>query len=165
MFSRIWSWILALLISIFPSLVRYSPTLDWEAAAAVVLTAIQERDIDAIEAFMCKNIKDNVPNLHMEIGIFIDSIQGKITKYTKSASNGSGFNGSSGGKTIEQKDSAWDMETTEGTYHMSITWEIYNNFAFEERGIRSIGLTAKTDNGYESLALIRATKGIWNMHD
>jgi len=160
--SRIVAWILSLLISIFPSLIRYSPPLDWEASALVVLDAIKTRNIDAIEAYMCKNIKDHVPNLKGEIGSFIDAIQGDITGFKKRASNGSGYSSSRGA--IEQKDSAWDITTTVTTYYLVIVWEIYNNFAFEERGIRSIGITATLDDGQKIREGISATEGIWSSH-
>jgi len=146
---------------IFPWLGNYEPPLDWEAAALVVLDAIKTRDVDAIEAYMCKNIKDNVPNLHDEIGKFIDAIQGEITSLTKSSANGSGTYSNRGGKTIEQKLSAWDIETTEGSYALSIKWEIYNNFSVEERGIRALGLMVETENGWESChVMIIAPEGM-----
>jgi len=149
MFSRIWAFILSILISIFPGLGgNTQPKLDWEAAALVVLDAIKTRDIDAIEAFMCKNIKDNNPDLHDKIGAFIDAIEGEIVSLTKSPANGSGTYTSNG--KIEKKISAWDIETTEASYSLTIRWEISNNYSFEERGIRAFGLMKKTDGGWIS---------------
>jgi len=148
LYNRIIAWLFSLVLMIFPSLERYSPPLDWETAALVVLEAIETRDIDTIEAFMCKNIKDNYPNLHDDIGKFIDTIEGEIVSLSKSASNGSGSYSSSGGKTVEQKHSAWYIETAKNTYALVIHWEIYNNYEFEERGIRSMGLSVKVDYGY-----------------
>ena len=160
---RVLPWLFSLLLSIFPSLIRYSPPLDWEASALVVLEAIKTRNIDAIEALMCKNIKDNFSNLREDIGKFINAIEGDIVTLTKSGANGSGYASSRGA--IEQKKSAWFIETTAGTYSFSIDWEIYNNFAFEERGIRAMGLTVKTDDGWISCGVgILATEGIWSSH-
>jgi len=167
-FSRIWAWILSLLLLIFPSLEtgNYAPKLDVNKAVAEVMTAIQERDIDAIEAFMCKNIKDNVPNLSEEIEKLIDAIDGEITSISSTVEDG--FYGSSGGKTIEQTDSFSHIDTATKKYHLLVTWEVYNNFSFAERGIRYIRLAIITDNEVEPLeqiARIRATEGIWNMHN
>ncbi|MDR2687769.1 MAG: DUF5104 domain-containing protein [Oscillospiraceae bacterium] len=161
MFDRIWAWIFAFLLSIFPSLDRYSPPLDVKQSVATVISAIKTRDIDTIEAFMCKNIKDSVPDLRGEIGKMIDTIQGEITSHSsKSYEN---FYSSKGA--IRQSVSVSEINTSTFKYLINITWEIYNNFSLEERGIRYIGLRLVTDDGYdETLPIIKATNGIGQVH-
>ena len=163
MFSRIWAWILSLLMMIFPSLGNYQPKLDVNQAVTSVIAAIQTRDIDTIEAFMCKNIKDNVQNLHEEIGKMIDAIEGSVTSvYSK---NSEVFYVSIGGKTINQSISNSDITTSVTTYYLDITWETYNNFSLAERGIRWIGLYISTGDGYKELNKISATEGIEHIHN
>ena len=156
MFDRIWSWILTILIFFFPSLNRYSPALDWKAATNTVLTAIQNRDIDTIESFMCKNIKDNTSDLRGEIGRLIDLIDGTIT--SKSTEFYDDFSVASGGKTIMQATANSQIYTTAGEYGFDIIWEYYNNFSFAERGIREIRLSIPLETGwYDILVRIKAT--------
>jgi len=165
MFSRIWACILAFLVSIFPWLGNYEPKLDVNAAVETVIAAIKTRDIDAIEAFMCKNIKDNVPDLREEIGKMIDAIEGSVTSV--SSKNSEVFYVSVGGKTINQSISVSDIDTSVGKYQLNITWETYNNFSVEERGIRQIALFIPPSDteGYVELSRIRATSGIQHVHD
>jgi len=167
-FERIYLFIFALLLSIFPSMDRYSPALDVNQAVADVMSAVQAHDIDAIEAFMCKNIKDNTEDLHGEIEKLIDAIEGEITNISSTSSNV--FYVSSGGKTIYQDLSVSDVNTSTGKYQINITWEPYNNFSIEERGIRQIALFSvndklEIDDRYEELIRIRATNGIYHLHD
>ena len=157
MFSRIFAWIFSLVLLVFPSLDKYSPALNVNQSVKSVISAIKTRDIDAIEAFMCKNIKDNTEDLREEIGKLIDAIEGNITRTSSESSTDTRM--SSGGKTIELAISVSNISTSSETYQLNIRWEVYNNYAFEERGIRYVELFAVTDNEYELLAEIRATGG------
>ena len=164
LYNRIIAWLFSLLLLVFPSLLKYSPPLDVNASVASVITAIKTRDINTIEAFMCKNIKDNVPNLHAEIERLIDAIEGTIT--STSSESGDGFYGSSGGKKIDQKNSYSRINTSTTTYRLTIVWEVYNNFSIEERGIRAVDLfiPASDTEPEKVFAEISATNGIWSMH-
>ena len=134
-----------------------------DASVKTVIAAFKTRDIDAIEAFMCKNIKDSVPNLKAEIGKMIDLVEGQITSTSSKSTNV--FYASSGGKKIEQAISNSIINSSATTYYLDITWEHYNNFSFAERGIRWIALYSKPGNEYEVLAKISATNGIEHWHD
>jgi len=166
MFNRIWAGIMTVLMFLFPFFFKPDtnpPTLDVNAAVASVIAAIQSRDIAAIESYMCKNIKDNVPNLREEIGKLIDAIEGTIT--STSSDSEKTFYASSGGKKIEQAISWSEINTSAAeSYRVHITWEIYNNFSVEERGIRYIGLTKTTAGASDLLTNIMATEGIENWH-
>jgi hypothetical protein len=94
--------------------------------------------IFVVPGYMCKNIKTNVPNLRGEIGKLIGAIEGKIKEYKWDSTYSSLTD--IGGKKVEQKDSQIRFTTTEGIYIVNIIWEIYNDFAFEERGIRRMDL-------------------------
>jgi len=161
--ARVLPWLFSLLLLIFPSWAKYSPDLDVDKSVASVIAAIKTRDIDTIEAFMCKNIKDNVPNLRTEIENLIDGIQGNITSVSSESSND--FLVSSGGKTIEQATSNSHINTSIAKYQLNIIWEFYNNFSLAERGIRHIELHLVTNDGYESIVWICATEGIWSVHN
>jgi len=161
--ARVLPWLFSLLLLIIPSLNKYSPDLDVDKSVASVIAAIKTRDIDTIEAFMCKNIKDNVPNLRTEIGNLIDLIEGNITSTSSESWND--FLVSSDGKTIEQATSNSIIRTSVETYYLDIIWEFYNNFSFPERGIRYIELFTKTGDGYASVAQIIAAEGINRLHN
>jgi len=139
--------------------------LDVNASVETVINAIKTRDISAIEAFMCKNIKDNVPNLQAEISKIIDAIEGEITSHSSEKSDF--FYVSSGGKVIEQSISISDIYTSVGKYQLNIIWEFYNNFSIAERGIRQIALFIPPSGTEEYIELvrIRATEGIGHVHN
>lgn len=162
MFDRIWACLFAFLLSIFPSLDRYSPAMDWRAATGTVLTAIQAGDIDTIESFMCKNIKDNTTDLRGEITKLISLIEDNVT--STSSEFFDDFSVASSGKTIMQATSISQISTSSAKYQLNMIWEYYNNFSFTERGIRQIALFLVTNTGYEELARIRATDGIGRLH-
>jgi len=159
MFARIWAWILSVLMFLFPFFFKPPVTpptkLDVNASVEIVINAIKTGDIAAIEAFMCKNIKDNVPNLQTEIGNLIDLIEGEITSTSSTSVND--FYMTSGGKTIERAISNSYINTAVANYKLDIRWEIYNNFSLAERGIRRIGLYITVGDAYELLIDIRAT--------
>lgn len=161
--ARVLPWLFSFLLMIFPSLNKYSPDLDVDKSVASVITAIKAHDINTIEAFMCKNIKNNVPNLCTEISNMVNLIQGTITSTSSESSKD--FLVSSGGKTIEQAISNSIIHTSVKTYYLDIIWEYYNNFSFAERGIRYIELFTKNGDEYESVARIIATEGINHLHN
>ena len=152
-----------ILESIFSGLGKFSSFLDVDKSVETVIAAFKTRDIDAIEALMCKNIKDNTPNLRGEIGKLIDLIQGKITSTSSESTND--FSVSSGGKNIEQASSYSIINTAIAKYIINITWEYYNNFSLGQRGIRYIGVSLIANDDYEILGEIMATEGIYSTHD
>lgn len=156
MFTRIFSCIFAFLVSIFPWLGKYEPKLNVTASVEAVITAIKEQDIDTIEAFMCKNIKDNTADLREEIENLLDLIDGEITSHSLKVHND--FYMSTGGKSVERAYSNSIITTTITTYYLDIRWEIYNNYSLAERGIRWIGLYIKNGDVYELLTEIGATE-------
>jgi len=155
LYNRVIAWIFSILVMVLPFMQKYSPALDVDKSVASVIAAIKTKDISTIESFMCKNIKDNVPNLRTEIGNLIDLIEGTITSVSSKSSKD--FYGSTGGKKIELAISNSILNTTVTTFYLDIRWEVYNNFAFEERGIRYIQLFIKPGSEYELLTEIRAS--------
>jgi hypothetical protein len=97
-----------------------------------------------------------VPNLSDEIGELIDSIDGQVIDIFLNPSGS--YSVKNNGKAIAQESWGYYITTTAGTYYLGITWEIANNFAPEETGIRSIGVTDQQD--FSLLALISAPDGI-----
>jgi len=96
LYNRVIAWIFSILVMVLPFMQKYSPALDVDKSVASVIAAIKTKDISTIESFMCKNIKDNVPNLRTEIGNLIDLIEGTITSVSSKSSKD--FYGSTGGK-------------------------------------------------------------------
>lgn len=105
---------------------------------------------------MCNNIKKKVPNLSDEIGKLIDAIDGDIISYNWSPSGG--YDESRNGKQVKQESWSYYINTSTGLYYLGITWEIANNFAPEETGIRRFGVSV-SGSGI-ALVLITAPDGI-----
>jgi hypothetical protein len=131
-----------------------------DIAVPKIISAIKAKDVDALEALMCRNIKENVNNLPEEIGKLMDSIKGEITDYSwKTVGN---YNGKrDDGRKIIQANLDIYLTTSTGTYYLSIVWEAANSFAKEETGIRGIGLMVDG----RVLGKINATEGIGEWHN
>ena len=154
------------------SYLRQRLSFNMDSSVTKVMNAVKARDIQALESLMCLNIRENEEDLPGKIGELIDAIDGKVTEYTWS--RGAGHESSSGdGRLLDQEDSGIHFETTGGTYGLQITWEIANNFAPEELGIRAIYLRRQTIVEYqgefykqtEDLVVIKATEGVGKWHD
>jgi len=166
MFAKIITGILALLLWLFPNwgnnqlqyLIRTNNT---NIAAPKIISAIKEKDVAALEALMCKNIKDNEDDLQGKISALINAIDGEITS-SSWRTQGSYQENAYGGKQIVQSGIDIFLTTPAGTYYFGIMWETANNFAVEEVGIRSIGLIDPSDN---IVIIIRATEGVGEWHD
>jgi len=159
-------WLTAFLLMLFPNsgslqfnyLVQTNHT---NIAAPKIISAIKEKDVDALEALMCQNIKDNVDDLPGEISSLMDSIDGEIINSSwKAVGNYDANHGEDGAILQVVLDIYLTTSTT--TYFLGVTWETANSFAKEEAGIRNIGLLDIDNN---LLARIYATEGIFEWHD
>lgn len=129
-------------------------------AAPKIISAIKEKDVDALEALMCRNIKENVNNLPEEIRKLMNSIDGEIID--SSWENIGNYNENRGNdKAILQVNLVIYLTTSMNTYRLGIMWETANSFAKEEAGIRNIGLSLDGS----TLVLITATEGVGEWHD
>jgi len=154
------------------SYLRQRLSFSMNASVTKVMNAIKARDIAALEAMMCLNIKQNIEDLPGEIGELIDAIDGKITEYTWSRGGGTEMSDRDG-RLMDQDDSGIKFETTGGVYGLHITWEVANNYAPEETGIRVISLWRQVLVEYqgevykksEELAAIKAPEGLSSWHD
>ena len=138
-------------------------TNNTNVAAPKIINAIETRDVAALEAMMCLNIKQNVENLHGKIGDMLDLIEGDITDALWENRGGSYEGHQNDGRTIIQGGISIYITTTTGTYAVGVWWEDANNFAREETGIRNIGLSQT--NPLKSLAIISAIEGVGSWHD
>lgn len=130
-------------------------------AAPKIINAIKEKDVDALEALMCQNIKENVKNLPEEINKLMNSIDGEIINSSwNNVGNYDAKHGDDGA--ILQVVMEIHLTTSTTTYFLGVTWETANSFAKEEAGIRNIGLLDINNN---LLARIYATEGIGEWHD
>jgi len=129
-------------------------------AAPKIISAIKAKDVDALEALMCKNIKVNVNDLPGQIGKLMDSIKGEIINSSWEAVGNYEANHGNG-QAILQVNLDIYLTTSTGTYYLGIMWETANSFAKEEVGIRNIGLSLDG----RTLALITATEGVGCWHD
>lgn len=144
--SRILIGFYAFLLMLFPSskqlIAQYqSITFDSIKTANAVVDAIATRDIEAIKAMMCKNIKDNVPDLLGEIGKLFDAIDaiGDEAEVTWEWSGGYSET-RDGGRKIGQSGLDIYFKDSGRNYALFISWEIINNFSPDERGMRRISL-------------------------
>ncbi|MEI6578839.1 MAG: DUF5104 domain-containing protein [Eubacteriales bacterium] len=165
LYSKFYIGLMAFLLMLFPNsgslqfnyLVQTNST---DIAAPKIISAIKEKDVDALEALMCQNIKENVNNLPEEISKLMDSIDGEIIN--SSWKNTGNYNENRGnGKAILQVNLDIYLTTSTSTYYLGIMWETANSFAKEEAGIRGIGLMVDG----RILAKINATEGIGEWHD
>lgn len=165
LYSKFLIGLLTFLLMLFPNSgsLQYNyliQTNSTDIAAPKIINAIKEKDVDALEALMCRNIKENVINLPEEIRKLVDSIDGEII--SSSWKNMGNYNEDRGnGKEILQVNLDIYLTTSTSTYYLGIMWETANSFAKEEAGIRGIGLMV---NG-RVLAKINATEGIGEWHD
>ena len=167
-FARIISSVIAFLFMLFPNNgnLQYSylqQTNSPEIAESKIIEAVTEKDIDALEAMMCLNIKQNTENLHVKIGELLDAIDGEITEITGKPGI-SYYERREDGRTINQ-DGIWiyiKTSTSTDTFFLSVIWESANTFSIEETGIRGIAL--QDPDGY-SLVRINATEGVGEWHD
>lgn len=163
--AKIISGIIAFLYMLFPNwgTVQYSYLQinnNTNIAAPKIIEAVKARDIGALEAMMCLNIKQNAENLPEKIGELIDSIDGEIIE-SSWESYGSSYDIGKDNKTVLQGGIAINLITSTGTYIVGVWWETANTFAREETGIRSIRLL---DSNLNELNSISATEGI-SWHD
>lgn len=157
--------VLVFLLTLFPNSAylqgQYQLTVfDYAATQNSITEAIKTRNVDALEAMMCQNIKQNVDDLLGEIGALIDTINGEITSWDWSPS--SSYDAAKYGKKIKQTGWTGQIDIANATYFIVVKWEIANNFAPEEMGMRAIALYDK-DN--KLLFMIRATEGVGGWHD
>jgi len=172
MLNNILVWVLSFLLGLFPSslglLGEYQRrTFDMDASVNMVMDAIKARDIDALEALMCYNIKQNASDLSDTIGGLIDAIDGEIVEFNWR--NGFSYEESrDSGKRIVQREAVADFKTSAGgNYRLAILWEVVNTFKPEERGIRDIVLFDRNLIGQDNykVAQICVTEGNGSWHD
>lgn len=165
LYSKFIIGLLTFLLMLFPNSgsLQYNyliQTNHTNIAAPKIINAIKEKDVDALEALMCQNIKENVSNLPEEIGKLMDSIDGEIINSSwENIGNYDAKHGDDGA--ILQVNLVIYLTTSTDTYRLGIMWETANSFAKEEAGIRNIGLS---EDGH-TLVLITATEGVGEWHD
>jgi len=129
-----------------------------------VLPVIKSQNAAALEAMLCKNIKDNFPGYHTTINEMLALTSG-VTSYSLKV-NSAEYDGSRGGKSISQK--TCDLRYTKDgvEYSLGICWEV-NNFSPSEAGIRQIAISEKdiVEGGWVDLVFLYATEGVRNWHD
>ena len=173
MLERIVAFIMSIIMSIFPFLGE-KKTISNEEVAEAVIYAVENKDASAIEAVMCKNIKDNFDDLTGEINKMLSYIEGDIESITWKRFGGY-YENDGNGNSVKQNDQSYTIITSKGVYGISVTVETDNSFASEELGIRAIALNTQIKNtrpnsAYEYiygefLYRIFATEGIGEMHD
>jgi len=170
MFTNIIVGILAFLLTLFPNWgsLQYNYLMQTNApkiAAPKIMDAVLAKDIAALESMMCKDIKDNVPDLRTEISKMLDLVDGAITGSRWTAFSGSYVISDGLGKTENQGSIDIYITTTVGYYCLGMVWETANSFAMEETGIRNIALVEilpieDPAQKYVRLAMITAPGGV-----
>lgn len=173
MLERIIAFIMSILITIFPFFGE-KKTVSNEKVAEAVIYAVENKDASAMEAVMCKNIKDNFDDLAGEINKLLSYIEGDIESI--SWKTGGGYSESDGrGNSITQNHQDYEIITTEGVYGISLVVETHNTFSTDELGIRAIAVDTLIKNTNpnssrkyvygETLYKIFATEGIKEWHE
>ena len=173
MLERIIAFIMSILMTIFPFFGE-KKTISNEEVAEAVIYAVENKDASAMEAVMCKNIKDNYPSLTDEINTMLSYIEGDIESITWERLGA--YSESDGrGNSISQNNQSYDIFTSSGAYGISVVIETHNSFSSDELGIRAITLYSKVRNTNsqdpreyvysETLIRIAATEGIKDWHN
>lgn len=173
MLERIIAFIMSILMTIFPFFGE-KKTVSNEKVAEAVIYAVENKDASAMEAVMCKNIKDNFEDLTGEINKMLSYIEGDIENITWES--GGGYSESDGrGNSITQNHQDYEIITTEGVYGISLVVETHNTFSSDELGIRAIAIDTLIKNTNpnssrdyiygETLYRIFATEGIKEWHE
>ena len=173
MLTRIISFIMSIIISIFPFFGNRR-VIDNETVAEAVIYAVENKDASAMEEVMCKNIKDNYGDLTGEINKMLSYIEGDIESISWKKFGGY-YENDGNGNSVKQNDQDYIIITSKDIYNFSVVIETDNSFASEELGIRAIALSTMIVNprpnssyGYlhsESLYKISAVEGVNKMHD
>lgn len=173
MFAKIIAFFMSIIMAIFPFFSE-KKTVSNEEVAEAVIYAVENKEASAMEAVMCKNIKDNYGDLTGEINTMLSLIEGDIESITWKKFGGY-YENDGNGKFVKQNDQDFIIITSKGIYGFSIVVETDNSFAPDELGIRAIALHTLTVNpnlnnayGYlygEFLYKISATDGIGTMHN
>ncbi len=173
MLARIIAFIMSILMTIFPFF-GDKKTISNEEVAEAVIYAVENKDASAMEAVMCKNIKDNFDDLTGEINKMLSCIEGDVESITWKRFGGY-YENDGKGNSITQNDQSYDIFTSEGVYGFTIIIETNNSFSSEELGIRAIALHTEVKNtdpniskDYiygEFLCDISATEGVNEMHE
>ena len=173
MLIRIFSFIMSIIMAIFPFFGEKNTVSNDEVAEAVIY-AVENKDASAMEAVMCKNIKDNFDDLTGEINKMLSYIEGDIESISWKSFGGHYINDGNG-KSIKQNSQNYTIITSKGAFSLSLTIETDNSFAPDELGIRTIALHKLTKNpdtnsSYEYISdgvlyKIFATEGIGELHN
>lgn len=167
MLSRVFSFIMAIIVTLFPFLWKPGRSMiSNETVANAVISSVENKDAAAMEEVMCKNIKDNYEDLTGEINNMLSLIEGEIDStswergYAVSQSDGNG-------KTVSHNALSIKVNTTDGAYVLLLAVEIQNTVSPEELGIRRVELIKKAENPDQEatkLYEIAATEGIMKWH-
>ena len=129
----------------------------------IIVEAVKEKDVQTVEGYMCKNIRDNKEDLAGEIQALYDCIEGDIVEIGWKYGNAGYSESQQDGRAIMQESIDIDIKTTVDTYTIGIIWEKINNFQPEETGIRNF--TIITLDPLERLYSIQATEGLERWHE
>ena len=173
MFARIIAFFMSIIMAIFPFFGE-KKTVSNEEVAEAVIYAVENKDASAMEAVMCKNIKDNYDDLAEEISKMLSFIEGDIESIDWQRLGA--YSQSDGrGNSISQNNQSYDIFTSSGVYGISIVVETHNSFSSDELGIRAITLYSKIKNTNpedsreyvygETLIRIAATEGVKDWHN
>lgn len=172
MFARIISFIMSIIMFIFPFLGE-KRTVSNEEVAEAIIYAVENKDASSMEAVMCKNIRDNHDNLTEEINKMLSFIEGDIENITWKRFGGY-YENDGNGNSVTQNDQDYKIFTSKGVYGLTVVLETNNSFSSEELGIRAIGLFTlvendepNSSNNYmygETLYGIKALEGVNEMH-
>jgi len=159
--------ILTFLLMLFPNCTRLqveyrTRIVARDVTAGNIVRAMNERDIDALEAMMCLNIKQNTGDLPGKIGEMLDMINGEISDYSWERAGGDTITDGKGHR-INQNYLVIDIITATEQYLLVIVLETYNNLEPKEMGIRCIDLAINDDplTAESFIYRIAATKGLY----
>lgn len=145
--------------SIENSVSRFGPKL---------ISAVESKNVEAMKALMCANIRNNVKDLDAEIQELYDAIHGEIEEMVYDATyNGGGYSMEQkerDGRQIVQSQYYFTIKTSTQNYILNIMWESVNTMNEDETQIRAIAL-APDIKPLVYLKSIQATEGVGEWHE
>jgi hypothetical protein len=133
--------LLAFLVMLFPGCqylqMQYqASTFEQVAIQGSIKNAIKAKDILALEAMMCKQIKQTAPNLSDEIGGLLNVIDGTIVEFDDGIGDTSRDLAGSGKRSMR----GWHycFKTATKSYRLDVTWIIIDTRDPETMGLAAI---------------------------
>ena len=127
------------------SIVLLSDTAMAEKTIEKIVEAVKEEDEERIVSLFSKTVRAEVTDLEAKCEAFLDFIEGDVLSHTSDFPSSTEM--TEYGRYQYELNSAFDIETTEGVYHLAFSEYIIDDFQRKNEGVRSIYVIKDEDWG------------------